>query len=129
MNSTNKAPIYLYPLNLNIGNSYKHIKCQNTTNLNTEKAKLWLYGNAVITRKRLEWLAFDLVRSLGASCGEAGGKVGQESESFMAALSGPPACLSAHDTTTNIHMRTTTHSCIIHKAKRPACHIHTQAKS
>lgn len=48
----------------------------------------------------MEWLAFDLLRSLGASCGEAGGKVGQESERFAAAPCGPPDCHGAQDTPT-----------------------------
>lgn len=109
------------------GNSISLLSVKTQHKLNTEKAKLRLQGNAVITRKRLEWLAFDLVHSLGASCGEAGGKVGQESESFTAACL--PACHSAHDTPTCTHMCTPTHSCIIHKVNRHARHIHTQAKS
>lgn len=34
----------------------------------------------------MEWLAFDLVRSFGASCGEARRKVGQESERALRQL-------------------------------------------
>lgn len=52
---------------------------------------------------------------------EGGRKVGQESESFTAALCGP---LPATALMTPTHAHTPTLSCIIHKANRHTWHMH-----
>ena len=109
-----------------MGKFYKPLECQNTTKTKYKKSKTAVTGecgnNVKATGMAGIWSGAFTRRQLWEG--------GRESRSGEWALHGSlPACHSTHDTPTCTHMCTSTRSCIIYNAKRPACPTHTQEQS